>query len=60
MLDHNAVHHVGDIVKPVDDLLQVIVNFISYKERQTAAANIRPVEFVQADVVEFIGTAFDR
>ena len=52
MLDHNAVHHVGDIVEPVDDLLQVIVNFISHKERQTAAANIRPVEFVQTDVAD--------
>jgi hypothetical protein len=46
VLDDNAVHYVGDIVEPIDNLFQMVINFISHEKRQTASANVRAVERV--------------
>ena len=60
MLDHDAMHHIGDVVESVDDLFQVVVNFIADEESQTAAVDIRLVELTQADIMQFVCAAFDR
>ena len=53
------MHYVRDVVEPVDDFFQMVVNFVSDKKRQSAAADIRLIEFAQADIVQFVGASFD-
>ena len=59
VLDNDAMHHVGDVVEAVNDLLQMVVDFVSDKECQSTAADIRLIKFAQTDVVQFVGTALD-
>ena len=58
MFDDNAVHDVGNVVEPINNLFQMVINFISSEKRQSAPPNVRSVEFVHSDIVQFIRTAF--
>jgi hypothetical protein len=46
VFDDNAVHYVGDIVEAIDDLFQMVINFVSHEKRQTTPTNVRAVECV--------------
>src|SRR5262245_61544418 len=62
VLDDDAVHHVGDVVEPVDHLFQVVVDLIADEEAERVAAGggVTPVEVLQAVVVHLVGLALQR
>src|SRR6188474_191084 len=61
VLDDDAMHHVGDVIKSVDHLLKVVVNLVADEKRQpVTACCIRAVKIVQALVVHLVGLTFQR
>ncbi len=56
MFDNDAMDYVCNIVESIDDLFQMVINFISDEKCQPAPADVGAVEFVQPDIVQFIRT----
>ena len=60
VLDDDAVHHVGDVVEAVDDLLEVVVDLVADEEGEPVPPAVGPEELVQALVVHLVGLALQR
>src|ERR1700680_1786349 len=59
VLDHDAVDLVGDVIEPVDHLLQVIVDLVAdEKTHRVSAAD--PVKLLEAGIVNLVRAALDR
>src|SRR5207248_5312317 len=61
VLDDDAVHHVGDVVEAIDDLLEMVVDFVTDEEVEPASTGDAGAEqSVQALVMHLVGLAFQR
>src|SRR6185312_14656506 len=59
VLDDDAVHDVGHVVEPVNDLLEMVVDFVADEKRHRAAFDVGLVEGLEAAVMQVIRLAFD-
>src|SRR6266478_4460300 len=59
VLDHHALKLVGNVVKPVDDLLEMIIDLVSGDERHRVLAAVPFEQRPHADIMEIIGASFD-
>ena len=60
MFDDNAVHDIGYVVEAVDDFFEMIVDLIADEKRHRIRFGFRQIELPKADIVQFVGAAFER
>jgi hypothetical protein len=59
MIDHDAVDLVAHIIEPIDDFLQMIVNFVADDEIHRLRRAIGDIELLEPEVVELVAAPLD-
>src|SRR5690348_8049238 len=59
VIDHDALQLVGDIVEPIDHLLEVVVDLVSGDEGHGIGGALGLEQLLEADVVQVVGPALD-
>ena len=54
VLDDNAVHDIGNVVEPIDDLFQMIVDLVADVELEPASSDIGLIPGLQAELVQVV------
>ena len=55
MLDHDAVHDIGDVVETVDHFLEMVIDLVADKEAHGIGLGVALIERLEADIVQLVG-----
>src|SRR5262249_43764128 len=59
VVDHDALQLVGDVVEPIDDFLEVVVDFVAGNERHRVGGPLGLEQLLQAEIGQIVRAPFD-